>query len=76
MKIAFDPEADAVYIRLIDTQPPRPVTTVPVETTLTEQINLDLGGDGRQYGIEVLDARALLPPAFLDRFANRTVKPA
>ena len=33
-------------------------------------INLDFDADGRLYGMEVLDARQLLPAEFLDRFAK------
>ena len=49
MKITYDAEVDALYIRFIDTT----VTTQHV----AEGIAVDYAGDGRLAGIEVLDAR-------------------
>ena len=49
MKITYDAEVDALYIRFIDTT----VTTEHV----AEGIAIDYAGDGRVAGIEVLDAR-------------------
>ena len=49
MKITYDAEVDALYIRFIDTT----VTTQHV----AEGIAIDYAGDGRVAGIEVLDAR-------------------
>ncbi|MBN2470286.1 MAG: DUF2283 domain-containing protein, partial [Anaerolineae bacterium] len=50
MKITYDPEVDALYIRLRDE---------PVEVTtqrLSEEVAINYGPDGRVVGIEVLDA--------------------
>jgi uncharacterized protein YuzE len=50
MKITYDPEVDALYIRLLDE---------PVEVTtqrLSEEVAINYGPDGRVVGIEVLDA--------------------
>jgi uncharacterized protein YuzE len=49
MRISYDPEVDALYIRFIETT----VTTKHV----AEGIAVDYAADGRIAGIEVLDAR-------------------
>lgn len=49
MRITYDPEVDALYIRFIETT----VTTKHV----AEGIAVDYAADGRIAGIEVLDAR-------------------
>lgn len=49
MRITYDPEVDALYIRFLDTT----VTTDHV----AEGIAVDYAADGRIAGIEVLDAR-------------------
>ena len=49
MKITYDSEVDALYIRFIET----PVTTKHV----AEGIAIDYAADGRIAGIEVLDAQ-------------------
>lgn len=49
MRISYDPEVDALYIRFIETT----VTTKHV----SEGIAVDYAADGRIAGIEVLDAR-------------------
>jgi len=48
MRITYDPEVDALYIRFIETT----VTTQHV----AEGIALDYTADGRIAGIEILDA--------------------
>lgn len=54
MRIAYDAEADALYIEL------RPVGPQGVETQeAAEGIHLDFGADGKLAGIEILDASAL-----------------
>lgn len=50
MRITFDPEVDALYIRF-DEQPCE-VTT----HRLTEEVAVNVAPDGRVIGIEVLDA--------------------
>ena len=74
MRITLDEEADA-YIYLVDDSL-KPLKTVPVDGILPWMINLDFDADGRMVGIEVLDARRLLPGEFLARFANRSAIPA
>jgi uncharacterized protein YuzE len=49
LKITYDTEVDALYIRFIET----PVTTEHV----AEGIAVDYTADGRIAGIEILDAR-------------------
>ena len=49
MRITYDAEVDALYIRFIETT----VTTEHV----AEGIAVDYAGDGRIAGIEILDAR-------------------
>ncbi len=67
MKIDYDESADAAYISLLPI-----ITEGVVERTYTcnpeevgGEINLDFDGKGRLIGIEVLDARQLLPTALL-----------
>lgn len=49
MRISYDPEVDALYIRFIETT----VTTEHV----AEGIAVDYTADGRLAGIEILDAQ-------------------
>jgi uncharacterized protein YuzE len=49
MRITYDPEVDALYIRFIETT----VTTEHV----ADGIAVDYASDGRIAGIEILDAR-------------------
>jgi uncharacterized protein YuzE len=75
VRVTLDDEADAAYIYLVEDSV-KPLETVPVEGILPWMINLDFDADGRLIGIEVLDARRLLPGEFLARFANRSAKPS
>ena len=50
MKVAYDPEVDALYIRLSDD--PAEVTT----RRLSETVALNYAPDGRIVGIEIPDA--------------------
>ena len=50
MRITYDPEADALYIRLVD----EPVEVITHR--LSEDVAFNLSPDGRLVGIEVLDA--------------------
>ena len=52
MRISYDSEVDALYIRLIETT----VTTKHV----AEGIAVDYDSDGRIAGIEILDAKEVL----------------
>ena len=50
MKVTYDPEVDALYIRLIEEQ--AEVTT----QRLSEEVAINYAPDGRIIGIEILDA--------------------
>ncbi len=54
MKISYDPEIDALYIRLVEG--PHECRTV----RLNEDIALNIGEDERLIGIEVLDASSVI----------------
>ena len=54
MKIYYDKEVDAAYLRLTDA-PPTGVVEV------SEGVNLDLTEDGKIVGIEILDASKNFP---------------
>ena len=54
MKISYDPEIDALYIRLVEG--PHECRTV----RLNEDIELNIGEDERLIGIEVLDASSVI----------------
>jgi uncharacterized protein YuzE len=54
MKIYYDQEVDAAYLRLSDETP-----TGVIE--VAEGVNLDLAGEGRIVGIEILNASKNFP---------------
>ena len=54
MKISYDPEIDALYIRLVDG--PQECRTLQ----LNEEIALNIGAGEILVGIEVLDAKQVL----------------
>jgi uncharacterized protein YuzE len=54
MKISYDDEVDALYIRLIDG--PRECRTV----RLSEEVALNMGPHEELVGIEILDAKQVL----------------
>ena len=54
MRITYDPEVDALYIRLLEGD--HECRTL----RLTEEISLNLGENEVLVGIEVLDAKAVL----------------
>ena len=54
MKISYDPEIDAMYIRLIDGK--HECRTVK----LNEEVALNIGPKEELIGIEILDAKAVL----------------
>ncbi|HWK11223.1 MAG TPA: DUF2283 domain-containing protein [Vicinamibacterales bacterium] len=69
MRVNYDEEANAAYIHLGEASL-RPVKTVPVPDISPWTINLDFDAAGRLLGIEVLDAREVLPDGFIARFAK------
>jgi uncharacterized protein YuzE len=54
MKISYDPEAEALYIRLIEGN--HECRTV----RLNEEVALNIGAGERLVGIEILDAKEVL----------------
>lgn len=54
MKISYDEETDAAYIRLSEQQPSGVVE-------MAEGVNLDVTEDGKIIGIEILDAGKKFP---------------
>jgi uncharacterized protein YuzE len=54
MKISYDSEIDALYIRLIEGQ--HECRTV----RLNDEVALNIGADEKLVGIEILDAKAVL----------------
>jgi uncharacterized protein YuzE len=54
MKISYDPEVDALYIRLIEGN--HECRTV----RLNEEVALNIGAGERLVGIEILDAKEVL----------------
>ena len=54
MRITYDEQADAMYIRLVD----QPCQCRNLR--LSEEVTLDLGPDEVLVGIEILDAKRLL----------------
>lgn len=68
MKISYDPEVDALYIRLIEGN--HECRTV----RLNEEVALNIGAGERLVGIEILDAKEVLgqghlPPLLLENIA-------
>ncbi len=56
MKISYDPEIDALYIRLLEgTHECRTVR-------LSEEVALNIGAGEKLVGIEILDAKSVLGP--------------
>jgi len=72
MRISYDSEVDAVYIRLIEG--PQQCRTV----RLTDEIALNIGPGEQLVGIEVLDAKEVLGKGSLPQLIvdNITVKAA
>ena len=54
MKVSYDPQVDAMYIRFLD-------GSVEVTThRLSEEVAVNYSPDGRIVGIEILDASAVV----------------
>jgi len=67
MKISYDSETDALYIRLVEGE--RQCRTV----RLSEQVALNIGPDERLVGIEILDAREVLGSVDIPRVVLENV---
>ncbi len=67
MKVSYDPEVDAIYIRLIER--PQECRTV----RLNEEIALNIGPNETLVGIEILDAKQVLGQGELPRIVLENV---
>jgi uncharacterized protein YuzE len=67
MKISYDSETDALYIRLVEGE--RQCRTV----RLSEEVALNIGPDERLVGIEILDAREVLGSVDMPRVVLENV---
>jgi uncharacterized protein YuzE len=66
VRLTFDPEADAAYIQLADSEPGEAVDQVIVEGIPSPaEVVLDFNSDGQLLGVEVIGARAVLSPNLL-----------
>lgn len=67
MRVTYDSSVDAIYIELVSAMQDGVAKTYPCDPTeVGGMINLDFDSTGRLIGIEVLDARNLLPPEILE----------
>lgn len=67
MKITYDPEVDALYIRLIEG--PHQCRTL----RLSEEVSLNIGAGEQLVGIEILDAKEVLGKGQLPRLVLENV---
>ena len=67
LRVTYDSEANAAYIYFVpEIEPGGVARTVPVDGgDHPWMVNVDVDGEGRLLGIEVLDARHLTPPSLL-----------
>lgn len=67
MRLSYDSEADAAYVRLVEGS--RSAKQVVVDDDdLWKPIIIDLDGEGHVIGFELLDASEMLPANLLDEF--------
>ena len=69
MRIEFDPEADALYVRFKDE---RPADNVDIQ----EGITADFDANKRLIGIEILNVSRRLPPDTLATITVQNLLPA
>lgn len=65
LKVTYDPAANAAYIRLVPIDSGEAVRQEVVEFDGPGDIILDFNHAGEMIGIEILNARALLPRQLL-----------
>lgn len=67
MRVTYDPDVDAAYVQLADEIGVGGVAfTYPCDVVAVGgMVNLDFDGDGRLVGLEILGAKAKLPPEVL-----------
>jgi len=70
MKITYDPDADASYIQLVDVIAEGGVSE-SIHSIMTPkkrgEILLDFDAEGRLLGVEILNARDVLPEEVMQR---------
>jgi len=54
MQLTYDPDCNIAYIRL------RKKTAKVTTTVISDELNIDIGPDGKIYGIELLNANEQL----------------
>jgi len=70
MKISYDPQVDALYIRLLDG------TFETTTQRLSEEVAVNYAPDGRIVGIEVLDASEyVFHPAYERKITLQNLTP-
>ena len=67
MKISYDPEIDAVYIRLIEGE--HECRTL----RLNDEVALNIGANEKLVGIEILDAKEVLAAGKLPQIAIKNL---
>lgn len=68
MRVTYDPFANAAFIYLVEIGAGEVAESAPCESeTGVGEVIADFDKDGRLLGIEVLNARAVLPREVLDR---------
>lgn len=66
IRVDYDESANAAYIELTDIAPGDSAQMYACDPgAVGGMINLDFNSEGRLIGIEVLDARRMLPPELL-----------
>lgn len=68
MKISYDPEVDAVYIQLVDEILPGQASE-QIQSIVTPggkgEVTLDFDANGKMLGVEVLNAKEVLPESVI-----------
>ena len=69
MKITYDPEVDAAYIQLVDKISPGQASQ-QIHSILTPggkgEITLDFDANGKMLGVEILNAKEVLPESVIN----------
>ena len=66
MRVTYSPDADAAYLYLVEIGPGQVTRTQSCDVA-KGTINLDCDASGQLLGIEILDARELLPLNVIER---------
>lgn len=69
MRLEYDREADAIYIRLKDSE-------ISTTREIDDNLIIDLGADGKIIGIELLFVSDYLSPDDIDNFTVSNLKSA